>query len=285
VLTAAVTGVAAAVIATSANGVELNRGVELNVAVASNFRQAALPIKERFEELSGDRVKLIFGSTGRHYAQIIHGAPYDVFLAADSKRPQLLEEDGVAQAGSRVTYALGKTLLWSRDEKKISVVDSNLPTLSAVKYVAMANPKLAPYGVAAKEIFAKMADGGAKIEQGVKIVYGENVGQAFQFVNRGSADIGFISLSQLSPGCILAIDSSSSPYYSSKLCGSAWTPPPQLYRPITQQAVVLRGDNRQSNIAAAKFVSFLTSAEVQQIIVKHGYGVEHNYRVEMVGDE
>jgi molybdate transport system substrate-binding protein len=280
VLTAAVTGVAAAVIATSANGVELNRGVELNVAVASNFRQAALPIKERFEELGVDRVKLIFGSTGRHYAQIIHGAPYDVFLAADSKRPQLLEEDGVTQAGSRVTYALGKTLLWSRDEKRISAVGS-IEDLSTVKYVAMANPKLAPYGVAAKEIFAKMEQGGAKIEgvkieQEAKIVYGENVGQAFQFVNRGSAEIGFISLSQLSPECISAIDSSSSPYYSSKLCGSSWTPPPQLYRPITQQAVVLRGGSQQSNIAAAKFVSFLTSAEVQQIIVKHGYGVEMN---------
>ena len=221
----------------------------IRVAVASNFKHAIKPITERFETLTGHRVTLIFGATGKHYAQIMNGAPFDVFLAADTKRPRLLEERGKALAGSRFTYALGRLVLWSPDP---ALVDARGKVLDEpdFRYLAIANPKLAPYGKAAREVLE--ARGLWESMRG-RVVRGENVAQAFQFVSSGNADLGFVAYSLLRvPG--------------RPATGSVWEVPATLYSPIDQQAVLLR-----SNDTAESFLSFVRSSESLAIIRDFGY--------------
>ncbi len=223
---------------------------EIRVAVASNFTDAIRQIADRFEQQSGHQVTLVFGSTGKHYAQIKHGAPFHAFFAADVRRPRLLEEQDVAMPGSRFTYAVGKVVLWSA---KADYVDASGRVLKNgdFHYLALANPKHAPYGRAAREVLESRGLWQA-LQQ--KLVRGENIGQTFQFVKTGNAELGFIAWSQLKrPGQPAA--------------GSWWAIPQALYTPIEQQAVLLK-----DNAVARDFLTFVRSEETKEIIRAYGYG-------------
>ena len=222
---------------------------ELRVAVASNFTRAMTSLAQQFEKDTGHKVKLVFGSTGKHYAQIRNGAPFDAFFAADKKRPQLLEDEGLAVPGSRFNYALGKLVLWSPEA---GYVDPAGKVLSDGNYyhLAIANPKLAPYGRAAKEV---LQSHGLWNSLKDKAVRGENIGQAFQFVNSGNAELGFVAYSQIKQP-------------AQAIVGSYWEVPQSLYTPIEQQAVLLK-DNK----ATRDFISYVRSKPALEIIQNYGY--------------
>jgi len=224
---------------------------EIRVAAASNFARAMISLASDFEENSGHKVKLVFGSTGKHYAQIHNGAPFDVFFAADIKRPRLLEEQGIAIAGSRFTYAKGKLILWSHMP---NYVDSEGEVLrhGSFEHLAIANPNLAPYGRAAREVLKYR---GLWEEMKQKVVRGENIGQAFQFVSSGNAELGFVAFSQ-----VKNIDE--------PIEGSYWEVPQSLYTPIEQQAVLLT-----DNEAGRSFISYIKSKPALKIISNHGYEI------------
>jgi len=212
--------------------------------------QTIKEIVQRFEEQSRHRVVLAPGSTGKHYAQIRNGAPFDVFFAADARRPILLEKEGLALPGSRFTYALGRLVLWSPDAGKVDPAGMVLDTMS-YRHLAIANPKLAPYGKAAREIIEKR---GLWQTLQNKLVRGENIGQTFHFVKTGNAELGFVAWSQiLRPGKLTT--------------GSWWVPPQALYSPIEQQAVSLN-DNEQTR----DFLAFIRGDEGRTIIKSFGYG-------------
>lgn len=224
---------------------------EIRVAVASNFTAAMRAIVVRFEPLSGHRVTLVPGSTGKHYAQIVRGIPVEVFLAADAERPRRLEVEGVAVVGSRFTYALGRLVLWS---PRVGYVDSQGEVLvrGDFAHLAIANPRLAPYGVAARQVL--VAKNLWRRLQG-RLVRGENIAQAYQFVKSGNAELGFIARAQ-----------ALRPEYSPE--GSWWEVPQALHAPIEQQAVLIR------DVPAARaLLVFLRGAEGRGIISRHGYDV------------
>lgn len=225
------------------------QAAELRIAVATNFSRTATALAEQFEQQTGHRVRLAFGSTGKHYAQIKHGAPFDIFFAADEQRPTLLEKEGIAIPGTRFTYAQGKLVLWSPDENR---VDTNAEVLSTANFrkLAIANPKLAPYGQAAKEIL--QARGLWKKLQ-PRLVRGENIGQAFQFVKTRNAQLGFVAAAQI--------------LSSNKVInGSYWTPPQSLYTPIIQQAILIK-----DTPAAHAFIKFVKSNVARIVIKENGY--------------
>lgn len=226
-------------------------GDEIRVAAASNFSEAIKNIAQRFTASTGHKVTLIFGSTGKQYAHIRNGAPFDVFFAADTRRPELLEQDGMAVRGSRFTYALGKIVLWSPLQ---GYVDQQASVLEQGKFrhLAIANPKLAPYGMAAKEVLQAL---GVWDKLQGSMVRGENIGQTFQFVKSGNAELGFVALSQLKR-----------PAHPAE--GSFWAAPQSLYTPIEQQAVLLK----ESSVAR-EFLEFVKSEESQEIIRGFGYGL------------
>lgn len=224
--------------------------VEIRVAVASNFTDAVKTISKRFEAETGHKVTLMFGSTGKHYAQIKNGAPFDVFFAADVVRPRLLEKEGIALRGSRFTYAVGKVVLWS---PKAGYVDAEGKVLEQgeFRYVAIANPKLAPYGKAAQEILQARGVWDGLRE---RMVRGTNISQTYQFVKTGNADLGFVAYSQVKrPGRPVE--------------GSLWEVPQKLYTPIEQQAVLLK----ESEVGRA-FLAFVRGDEARKIIRGYGYG-------------
>ena len=224
---------------------------DIRVAVASNFSRPMQDVARLFEQKTGHRVVLVYGSTGKHYAQIINGAPFEAFFAADIERPQRLEQESVAQAGSRFTYAVGKLVLWSPDTDMVDPQGRVLNT-GNFRFLALANPRLAPYGRAAEEIIRAQ---GARERLHGRMVRGENIGQAFQFVKSGNAELGFVSLSQIKqPG--------------KPVEGSYWNVPQSLYSPIEQQAVVL-----QDNPIAHAFAEFVKSDRAREIIQAYGYGV------------
>lgn len=224
---------------------------EVLVAAASNFIGAIGKIAHRFEAESGHKVTLTFGSTGKHYAQIRNGAPFDLFFAADAKRPTLLEDEGLALPGSRFTYAIGRLILWSPKQDFIEAQGKVLEQ-GKFRYLAIANPKLAPYGVAAREVLQSRGIWNAL--RG-RMVRGENIGQTFQFVKSGNAQLGFIAYSQVKlPGRPVE--------------GSFWEVPQSLYTPIEQQAVLLNDGE-----AARALLSFVKSDASLQIIRGFGYGI------------
>lgn len=223
---------------------------EIRVAVASNFTYAIKHIARRFEENSDHRVTLVLGSSGKHYAQIKNGAPFHVFFSADSLRPTLLEQDGTAIAGSRFTYAFGKLILWSPDSSTVDIQGDVLSS-QTFRHLAIANPKLAPYGRAAREVLLAK-DLWTPLQS--KIVRGENIGQTYQFVRSGNAKLGFIALSQVKrPG--------------EDIKGSFWNIPTSLYRPIEQQAVLLTDQT-----AAREFINYVQKPNSLAIINSFGYG-------------
>ncbi len=166
---------------------------EVNAAVAANFTAPAQQIAEQFQKETGHTVKLSFGSSGKFYSQIKEGAPFDVFLAADEKNPKLLEQEGLAIADTRFVYALGKLVLWSAQP---GFVDNKGAVLSKGSYskIAYADPKLAPYGLAAQETLQNM-----KLWDKVqsKLVTGESIAQTYQFAASGNAEMAFVALSQI----------------------------------------------------------------------------------------
>ena len=222
---------------------------EIRVAVASNFSETIKFLVSKFESNSEHKIKLIFGATGRHYAQIKNGAPFDLFFAADSKRPQLLETEELIVEGSRFTYARGKLVLWSPDDK---LIDSQAQVLADNRFnhIAIANPKLAPYGYAAKEFLSAK-----KLWEPLKkkAVRGENIGQAFHFVSSGNAELGLVAYSQVK-------------HPVKTIKGSYWEIPSALYSPIDQQAVILKASN-----AANEFIAYIKSDEAKTIIQSFGY--------------
>ncbi len=222
---------------------------ELRIAVASNFAEAMTKIATQFQSETGQKVTLSFGSTGKHYAQIRNGAPFDLFFAADVRRPALLEQEGVAVAGRRFTYAIGKLALWSPDSSRVDSLGQVL-TLDKFRFLAMANPDLAPYGKAAREVLE--AKGVWDQLQG-RIVQGENIGQSFQFVRSGNAELGFVAYSQVMRN-------------GGPIEGSIWLVPDSLYKPIEQQAVILK-----DGPGALAFVAFVKGDEGQRIIHDFGY--------------
>jgi len=222
---------------------------DLRIAVASNFSGPITKITELFEKETGRRVTLSFGSTGKHYAQIRNGAPFDLFFAADARRPALLEREGVALAGSRFTYAIGRLALWSPDSNRVDSLGQVL-TLDKFRFLAMANPDLAPYGKAAREVLEAK---GVWDELQGRIVQGENIGQSFQFVRSGNAELGFVAYSQVMGN-------------GGRTEGSIWLVPDSLYKPIEQQAVILRDAP-----GARAFVAFVRGDEGQKIIHDFGY--------------
>ncbi len=221
----------------------------LRVAVASNFAGTARELAQLFEQQTGHALQIIPGSTGKHYAQIRNGAPFDVFIAADVRRPALLEEAGVSVAGSRFTYARGQLILWSPSPDK---VDSEGKVLMRGDFnrLAIANPHLAPYGRAAREVLEanKLWD---SLQS--KIVSGENIAQAFQFVRSENADLGFVAGSQLIRK-------------GKTIEGSWWRIPRSMYKPIEQQAIQLGGTS-----TAQAFMKFLESPQARAHIEANGY--------------
>ncbi len=222
---------------------------QIRIAVASNFAVAIKRLASDFEVDTGHKVALIFGSSGKHYAQIRNGAPFEVFFSADTRRPELLENEGITLPGSRFTYARGKVVLWS---PKTGYVDDKGEVLEkgGFAYLAIANPGLAPYGKAAEEVLKAL---GLWERLEAKLVRGENIGQAFQFVNSGNAELGFVAFSQLrQPGHTAG--------------GSWWQVPQILYTPVDQQAVLLK-----ENPVARAFLSFVRSDESRALIREFGY--------------
>ena len=223
---------------------------EILVAVASNFAIPMQEIAEKFEQETGHALTLIPGSTGKHYAQIVNGAPFDIFFAADSERPALLELGGHAQPGSRFTYALGRLVLWSTDA---TLVDDAGLVLDGSRFrrLAIANPRLAPYGKAAQQVLEAR---GLWQPLQPKLVRGENIAQAFQFVASGNAELGFVALSQVMHSGAIGR-------------GSAWRIPVELHAPIEQQAVLLT-----DKPAAKNFAGFVQGEGARAIMRGFGYG-------------
>lgn len=225
---------------------------EVRVAVAANFSPPMKAIAAAFEQSTGHKAVLAFGSTGKFYAQIKNGAPFDVFLAADAATPARLEHEGAALPGSRFTYAIGKLVLWSA---KPDFVDDRGEILmrGSFSHIALAAPKLAPYGAAAVDVLEKL---GLKDALRPKFVQGENIAQVYQFVATGNAELGFVALSQV--------------YRDGKFgAGSGWIIPANLHTPIRQDAVIL--SRAGNNPAARSLAEFLKGEKARAIVESHGY--------------
>ncbi len=224
----------------------------VQVAVAANFTAPMQKIAAQFEIDTGHKAELSFGSTGKLYAQISHGAPFQVLLAADDKTPARLEREDKVVPQSRFTYAIGTLVLWSAHAGTVDAQAQVLKT-GTFKHLAMANPKLAPYGLAAVQTMEKL--GVAKALQ-PRFVQGENMGQTYQFVASGNAELGFVALSQV------MVDGKISK-------GSAWQVPPHLHDPIRQDAVLL--DNGKNNPAAQALMDYLKGDKARAVIQTYGY--------------
>ncbi len=225
---------------------------EVQVAVAANFTAPMPRIAAEFEKDTGHKAILAFGATGKFYAQIKNGAPFQMLLAADDETPAKLEKEGLALAGSRFTYAIGRLVLWSATP---GLVDDKGDVLKKGDFskLALANPKLAPYGAAAVEVLTKLGVLGAVQP---KFVQGENIAQTWQFIGTGNADLGFIALSQVSKDGKIS-------------SGSAWVVPGHLHTPIRQDAVIL--NNGKGNPAAEALAKYLKGDKARAIIKAYGY--------------
>ena len=223
----------------------------VHVAVASNFLNPLKEIAKRYKQDTGNTLILISASTGKLYAQVRHGAPFDILLAADAKRPALLEQEGVGIAGTRFTYAVGSLVLWSSDAEKVLGVAS-LKQMDKGK-LAIANPKTAPYGKAAQQALEQL---GFWQKLQPFLVRGENISQTLQFVATGNAELGLVAKSQVED-----------PRF--KLKGSRWEVPSSLYDPVSQQAILLKPG--LANSAAKQFLQYLKGSAAKKIMRSYGY--------------
>lgn len=228
---------------------------EVVVAVAANFTAAMGEIETAFEAQSGHALTVSYGSSGRLYAQIVNGAPFQVFLSADEEKPRQLVDQGLADAATRFTYAVGSLVLWSPDADA-GLDDAGALTAGRIDRLAIANPRLAPYGAAAMETLENLGLADAYRD---KLVMGENISQAYQFVNTGNTDAGFVALSQVMTDGRLPR-------------GSGWVVPQRLHSPIRQDAVVTR--QGQGKPAVTEFMAFLGSDQARQIMQAFGYGAD-----------
>jgi molybdate transport system substrate-binding protein len=224
---------------------------DVSVAVAANFTAPANEIAAAFEKATGDKASLSFGASGPFLAQISNGAPFEVFLSADAERPAKAEQAGLAVAGTRFTYAVGKLVLWSKTPGLVDAKGDVLARGSFAK-LAIADPTAAPYGAAAVQTLKKL---GVYDRLQPKIVQGVSIAQTLQFVDTGAAELGFVALSQV----------------ADKPGGSRWLVPEADHEPIVQQAVLLKVG--ADNPAARKFMVFLKGPKARAIIAKYGYAV------------
>jgi len=229
----------------------------VTVAVASNFSQAAKLLEADFEARHTDNIRLVLGSSAKLFAQIHQGAPFDILLSADEKKPQTLIEQGLAQASDYSVYAVGSLVLWSIDAELLAAGGESLLRSGAFARLALANPRLAPYGLAAKQTLRALD---SYEPQQAKLVMGENVGQAFQFVVTGNAQLGFVAASQLRSWQLQS---------NRRAQGSYWPVPAALHQPIRQGGVLL--NRARDNPAAQAFIRYLASAQAQRIIQDQGY--------------
>ncbi|HEY2407599.1 MAG TPA: molybdate ABC transporter substrate-binding protein [Polyangiaceae bacterium] len=231
------------------------RAAETQVAVAANFAGPMQVLAEKFAKKTGHHAVIVSGATGKLSAQIQNGAPFEVFLSADMTTPQKLEEQGLAVRGSRFTYARGRLVLYG---PRPDLGQNGEATLKAGEFahLAIANPKLAPYGAAALSVLVKL---GLKAALEPKLVIGENISQTMQFVESGNAELGFVALSQVQvPG--------------KPQSGSFWLVPSSLYDPIRQDAaLLLHGEHNQ---AARALLDYLKTDEAKAVIVSYGYELE-----------
>ena len=226
---------------------------ETQIAVAANFAAPSQKIAAEFEKQTGHKAIIATGSTGKFYAQIVNGAPFDILLAADDETPAKLEKENHSVAGKRFTYAIGKLVLWST---KSAIVDNQGEVLKrgGFDHLSIANPKVAPYGAAAVETMKAL---GVHDNLQARLVMGENIAQAHQFVATGNAPLGFVALSQV--------------LKDGKIEGSYWIVPEKLYTPIRQDAVLL--NKGKDNKAAAALLEFLKSKTARDIILGYGYSL------------
>lgn len=227
------------------------QAAEVRVAVASNFLATLKQIAPLYERQSGNRLIISGASTGKLYAQIINGAPYDILLAADRNYPEKLEQAGQVVSGSRFVYATGRLVLWS---SKKSPIDKDSLANPAVKHIAIANPRTAPYGLAALQALQSM---GLWTQLQTKLVRGESIGQTFQFVASGNADLGLVALSQV----LNPVNKHNRQYY--------WLIPDDTYQPLQQEAAQLKYG--ETNMAAKQFLEFLQADEARKVMGQYGY--------------
>ncbi len=223
----------------------------IRVAVASNFRTTMKELAQSFTNQTGHQVLISSGSTGKHYAQIKNGAPFDLFFAADVKTPKLLEEQGLTVANSRETYAIGRLVMWSPKKNLFSDDTAYLTNFSEGR-IAIANPKHAPYGMAAKQVMQSLQ---VWHKLSPNLVRGENIGQTYQFVHSENAQLGFLAYAQVK-------------HTRSSLNGSIWVIPQSHYQPIAQQAVLLT-----NNKVAQDFWEYVKSDTSRSIIANYGYSL------------
>ena len=227
----------------------------VQIAVAANFTAPARALAEIFARTTGHEAKLSFGATGAFYTQIKNGAPFDILLAADDERPIRLEKEGDTVPGSRFSYAIGQLVLWSA---KPGFVDDQGAVLKGGNFnkIAMANPKLAPYGAAAVETMDKLGLAAALTP---KLVTGESIGQTYNFIATGNAELGFVALAQVLDGGKLK-------------SGSMWVVPAKYHAPIIQDAVILK--RAAANPAAKAWMALMRSPNTQDFIRSYGYEVK-----------
>ena len=225
---------------------------EVQVAVAANFLAPLQEIAKSFEKETGHQTLITSGATGQLFTQIQHGAPFEVMISADAKTPKKLVKNELALADSQFTYARGKLVLWSVDPALVDASGAVLKT-GKFKHLAIANPKTAPYGTAAMEALDKL---GLTASLKSKLVEGDNISQAKQFVDTGNAEVGFVALSQI--------------YKNGKITkGSAWVVPLDLYAPLYQDAVLLK--KGEDNPAATALLNYLKSNKAKAIMTTYGY--------------
>lgn len=230
----------------------LTSAAEIKVAVAANFAQTLKEISTIFEKDTGHKLAITQGSTGKLYAQISQGAPFEIFLSADDETPEKLITDGKAIQGTRFTYAIGRLALWS---PKPDLVDDGGSVLKTDKFrfLAIANARVAPYGRAAVQVMQKL---GVLASIEPRVVQGESITQTFQFVSTGNAQLGFVALSQISENGKIKT-------------GSAWIVPENMHEQLRQDAVLLNPGKDSG--AATALLNFLKSDKAKKIISAHGY--------------
>lgn len=225
---------------------------EVQVAVAANFTGPMQVISALFERDTGHKASLAFGATGKFYAQITNGAPFEILLSADDETPAKLVKEGYGVAGTPFTYAIGKLVLWSADPKLVDAKGAILKK-GGFKHLSLANPKAAPYGAAGLQVMTKLG-----VADSIKplIVQGENISQTHQFISTGAAELGFVAYSQVIKNGQIG-------------SGSGWIVPANLYDPIRQDAVILaKGKDKPAAIA---LMNYLKGEKAQAVIKSFGY--------------